>query len=208
MKQFLAILMVLVLAMVTFTSCITINNGETTTEEATTAVEEETTEEETTGEEETTAAQNGEDTTAAAGTTKTSATTTKASTTKAATTTKAVTTTKAPIITTPDTGAVWPVNRLTNLVPKPSGDFDVFSSDYNNSKDEAVVVLKAMSNQEALDYVAKLKAAGFTKDGASWDKEEIKIGPTFVSYKAANSNGVTVEFWKTFDTYTLEINDK
>ncbi len=61
-------------------------------------------------------------------------------------------------------------------------------------------VLKAMSNQEALDYVAKLKAAGFTKDGASWDKEEIKIGPTFVSYKAANSNGVTVEFWKTFDT--------
>lgn len=113
-----------------------------------------------------------------------------------------MTTTKAPVITTPDTGAVWPKNRLTNLVPKPSGTFSVFSHDFNDSQGEAVVVLKDISNQQALDYVKALKNAGFNNVN-----EELKPFGTLTSFKASNNKGVTVEFWRALDTYTLEIND-
>jgi len=196
MKKVIVLCFVILMSAFLLSACIVINNNgkddtttATTTEEATTAAAGE----ETAGDEAQTTAAGADNVTASASTTKAASTTVKPSV--------AINTTKPTVATTaaPVSGCIgWPSNSITKLVPKPTFG-QVFSSDVDSN--EATVIIKNCTVDTNKDYVKALKAAGFNNI-----KEDM-----YTSFKALNSDGVTVEYvpyplnWPLDKTYSTLI---
>ena len=98
------------------------------------------------------------------------------------------------------TGAVWPDNALTRLVPKP----DMTLAATNMEGDTAFAALFAEPTMEQLRaYVQKLKAAGFSKEATLEEQEA--MGMKIFSYSASNSDGVKVELFSAMGTSGMNL---